>query len=574
MSTDETTLSYPIPCDEKQRLEMEAFAFRKLVQHFQSRTDVQNIDLMELSGFCRNCLSKWLAEGAEKTGIQLNKEQSREVVYGMPQKQWKTSYQKPRYATQNIQVKDLLANGVVGRPIKIHGWIKTKRDSKTFSFIELTDGSCLKGIQIIVDNTLENYDSDIKNLGLGSSVTVQGEIKASQGKGQRIEILANRIVVLGTSPTDYPLQKKGQSPEFLRSQSHLRARTNIIGSATRIRGASAQAIHHFFERNGFHYIHTPIITASDCEGAGEMFQVTTLDLSNPPKEEQNEHKIDYAQDFFARQSFLTVSGQLSAENLACALNRVYTFGPTFRAENSNTNRHASEFWMIEPELAFADLQADADLAEAFLKETISEVIEKCPEDVEFFEKIRKFKKPSPFIDPAGGSLLDSLQKVVEVPFIRITYTEAVEKLIASKKQFEFPLEWGVALQTEHERYLCEEMFNAPVIVTDYPRSFKAFYMYLNDDEKTVRAMDVLLPRVGEIIGGSQREDRYDVLLERIKAHHLDPKDYWWYLDLRKYGTVPHAGFGLGFERLVMYLTGLRNIRDVISFPRTPKHADF
>lgn len=574
MSTEETTLSYPIECDEQQRLEMEAYAFRKLVKHLQNRTDVQNIDLMDLSGFCRNCLSKWVAEGAEKIGVSLDKEQSRELVYGMPQKQWKASYQKPRYSTQTIQVKDLLAKGVVGKPVTINGWIKTKRDSKAFSFVELTDGSSLKGVQIIVDNTLENYESEIKNLGLGSAIQVKGEIKESQGKGQRIEILAQSVLVHGTSPTDYPLQKKGQSPEFLRSKSHLRARTNIIGAATRVRGAGAQAIHNFFERNGFHYIHTPIITASDCEGAGEMFQVTTLDLNAPPKTGEQQDSIDYTQDFFARQSFLTVSGQLSAENLACALNRVYTFGPTFRAENSNTNRHASEFWMIEPELAFADLQADADLAEAFLKETISEVLEKCSEDIGFFETIRKFKKPSPFIDPTGGSLLDNLQKVVESPFIRITYTEAVEKLIASKKEFEFPLEWGVALQTEHERYLCEEMFNAPVIVTDYPASFKAFYMYLNDDERTVRAMDVLLPRVGEIIGGSQREDRYDVLLERIKSHHLDPKDYWWYLDLRKYGTVPHSGFGLGFERLIMYMTGLRNIRDVISFPRTPKHADF
>ncbi|MBM75798.1 MAG: asparagine--tRNA ligase [Proteobacteria bacterium] len=471
------------------------------------------------------------------------------------------------------RIRDLLKSAEVGTEIEVSGWVRTIRfSSSAFCFIQINDGSSLKGLQIIADETLPNYQSEIKNIGTGASLTVKGEIKESAGKGQRIELLAQSITVLGHAPSDYPLQKKGHSPEFLRSIAHLRPRTNVMGAMLRVRSACAQAIHNFFQKHHFNYIHTPIITSSDCEGAGEMFQVTTLDLNAPPRNE--DQSIKYADDFFARQAFLTVSGQLSAENMACALSRVYTFGPTFRAENSNTTRHVSEFWMIEPEIAFADLNVNADLAEAFLQDVISEVMTRCDEDLQFFEMIRKMKKPSPFVDPTGGSLIENLKKVVETPFVRMDYTDAVKELKASGKQFQFPIEWGEALQTEHERYLSEELLKAPVIVTNYPASFKSFYMYLNDDNKTVRAMDVLVPRVGELIGGSQREDRYDVLLERMKHHDLDPKEYWWYLDLRKYGTVPHAGFGLGFSRLVMYITGLRNIRDVLPFPRTPRHAEF
>ena len=467
------------------------------------------------------------------------------------------------------RIRDILKTATAGTEVDISGWVVTIREFPEFAFIELSDGSSLKGLQIVADKNIDSYEV-VQSLGTGASLSVQGLIQDSEGKGQHIELHARKLTLLGPCAEDYPLQKKRHSPEFLRGIAHLRSRTKVIGAAMRVRSACAQAIHDFYRKHDFFYVHTPIITASDCEGAGEMFQITTLDLNSVPKNDAG--KIDYDSDFFARQAYLTVSGQLSAENLACGLGRVYTFGPTFRAEPSNTTRHISEFWMIEPEMAFADLNTDADLAEAFLQSVIHDVLERCEDDIAFFESIRKFK--SPFVDMTGGALIDNLIKVSQTPFIRMSYTEAVERLQASGRSFQYPVEWGAALQTEHERYLSEELLQAPVIVTDYPASFKAFYMYLNDDQKTVRAMDVLVPRVGEIIGGSQREDRYDVLLERIQHHGLDPKDYWWYLDLRKYGSVPHAGFGLGFERLVMYMTGLKNIRDVTAFPRTPKHADF
>lgn len=474
------------------------------------------------------------------------------------------------------QVRDILATGEIGTSTEVMGWVVTKRTQKSFSFIELNDGSALNGLQIIVDNTIPNYDDNIALAGTGASIRIVGRIVASQGAKQRIEVHADDLQIIGTVTDAYPLQKKRQGPEFLRSNAHIRARTKVMGMSTRVRGACAQAVHKFFRDHNFHYVHTPIITASDCEGAGEMFQVTTLDLENPPRLGNKPNaSIDFSQDFFGKKTFLTVSGQLSAENLACGLSRVYTFGPTFRAENSNTSRHASEFWMIEPELAFADLNANADLAEAFLQGVIKDVMDNCLEDLEFCEQIITNKKfSSPFFDGSKVSLLQTLEQVVTTPFQRVTYTEAIDLLNKSGKKFEHPTNWGDALQTEHERYLSEELFQAPTIVTDYPASFKSFYMYLNDDGKTVRAMDVLVPRIGELIGGSQREDRLDVLKERIAHHNLDEKDYWWYLNLREFGTVPHAGFGLGFERLVMYVTGLSNIRDVISFPRTPKHAEF
>lgn len=472
-----------------------------------------------------------------------------------------------------MQIRQILNEAEIGTSLEISAWVATKRKQKNFSFVELNDGSCLKGLQVIIDENVDGYEANIAKVNTGTSIKIVGDVKESQGSEQRIELHATSFEIIGTIEEDYPLQKKRQSPEFLRDLAHLRARTKVMGMSTRVRSACAQAIHRFFRDNGFFYIHTPIITASDCEGAGEMFQVTTLDPNNLPRTDKGD--IDYSQDFFGRKTFLTVSGQLSAENLACGLSRVYTFGPTFRAENSNTSRHASEFWMIEPELAFADLQADADLAENFLQEVIKEVMDVCQEDLEFCEQIITNKKfNSPFFDGSKASLISTLEQVITTPFQRLTYTEAIKLLNKSGQKFEHPTNWGDALQTEHERYLSEELFKAPTIVTDYPASFKSFYMYLNDDGKTVRAMDVLVPRIGEIIGGSQREDRYDVLKERIAHHGLPEEDYWWYLDLRKYGSVPHSGFGLGFERLVMYVTGLSNIRDVISFPRTPKHANF
>jgi asparaginyl-tRNA synthetase len=449
----------------------------------------------------------------------------------------------------------------IGKEVLLQGWVRTRRDSKAgFSFLELNDGSCLGNIQVIAPATLPNYESEIKHLGAGGSVSVEGRVRASPGKGQSTEVLAARIEVHGKAdPDSYPLQKKHHSFEFLRTIAHLRPRTNTFGAVARVRNCVCRSIHDFFQEEGFLYIHTPIITTSDCEGAGQMFRVTTLDPANPPM--LNE-EIDYTKDFFGRPAYLTVSGQLDAEALACALGKVYTFGPTFRAENSNTSRHLAEFWMVEPEMAFFELADNMDLAERFLKRIFRDVLARCAEDMQFFNAR---------IDP---TVIATLEQIVSSQFIRLSYTEAIEILKASGQKFEFPVGWGHDLQAEHERYLTEQRFKAPVILFDYPRTIKPFYMRLNDDGRTVRAMDVLVPKVGEIIGGSQREERYDVLLERMNEQGLDPEDYWWYLDLRKYGTAPHSGFGLGLERAVQFITGMGNIRDVIPFPRTPGNAEF
>lgn len=449
----------------------------------------------------------------------------------------------------------------VGKRVTLQGWIRTRRDSKAgFSFLELNDGSSMGNIQIVAPATLDNYESEIKKLSPGCSVSVTGLVKKSPGKGQVTEVEATGVTVHGMADAAaYPLQKKRHSFEFLRTIAHLRPRTNTFGAIARVRNCVCNSIHQFFQEQGFLYIHTPIITASDCEGAGQMFRVTTLDLANPPK---TATQVDFTQDFFDRPSFLTVSGQLEAELFACALGRVYTFGPTFRAENSNTSRHLSEFWMVEPEMAFFDLEDNMDLAERFLKRIFQDVVEKCPEDMEFFNR---------WIDK---TVLAILGAIVRSQFVRLPYTEAVEILKGCGEKFEFPVQWGSDLQAEHERYLTEKHFQCPVIVFDYPRTIKPFYMRVNDDGRTVRAMDILVPKVGEIVGGSQREERLDVLHERMQEQGLHPKDYWWYLDLRRYGTVPHSGFGLGLERLIQFITGMANIRDVIPFPRTPGNAEF
>ncbi len=449
----------------------------------------------------------------------------------------------------------------VGREVVLQGWVRTRRDSKAgFSFLELNDGSSFGNIQVVADGKLENYESQIKHLSAGCSVTVAGLLKQSPGKGQATELHASRVTVHGTADVEtYPLQKKRHSFEFLRTLAHLRPRTNTFGAVARVRNCVCNSIHQFFQEEGFLYIHTPVITASDCEGAGQMFRVTTLDLANPPKRGP---QVDFARDFFDRPTFLTVSGQLEAEIFACSLGKAYTFGPTFRAENSNTARHLAEFWMVEPEMAFCDLDGDMDLAERFLKRIFRDVLEKCPEDMQFFnQRIDK-------------TVIETLRRIIDSRFVRLSYTEAVEIFRASDEKFEFPVDWGADLQAEHERYLTERHFKCPVILFDYPRAIKPFYMYVNDDGRTVRAMDVLVPKVGEIIGGSQREDRLDVLRERMLEQDLDPDDYWWYLDLRRYGTVPHSGFGLGLERTVQFITGMANIRDVIPFPRTPGNAEF
>ena len=449
----------------------------------------------------------------------------------------------------------------IGQEILLQGWVRTRRDSKAgFSFIELNDGSCFGNIQVVAPGGLENYDSEVKHLSPGCSVAIEGLVKESPGKGQATEIEARRVALLGTADVEtYPLQKKRHSFEFLRTIAHLRPRTNTFGAVARVRNCVCNSIHRFFQEEGFLYVHTPIVTASDCEGAGEMFQVTTLDLKSPPRKGP---EVDFAMDFFDRPAYLTVSGQLEAETFACALGKVYTFGPTFRAENSNTSRHLAEFWMVEPEMAFFELADDMDLAEAFLKRIFGDVLQQCPEDMEFFnQRIDK-------------TTLETLQAIVESEFVRLPYTEAVAILEKSGETFEFPVQWGIDLQSEHERYLTEKKFKRPVIVYDYPRRIKPFYMRVNDDGKTVRAMDVLVPKVGEIIGGSQREERLDVLKERMAEQDLNADDYWWYTDLRRYGTVPHAGFGLGLERCVQFVTGMANIRDVIPFPRTPGSADF
>ncbi|MDA7951948.1 MAG: asparagine--tRNA ligase [Pirellulaceae bacterium] len=450
----------------------------------------------------------------------------------------------------------------IGRNIVIQGWIRTRRDSKGgFSFLEVNDGTCLANIQVIADNNLENYTTEVQKLSAGCSVTIAGEVKPSGGKGQKTEILAQSLTVHGWSdPETYPLQKKRHSMEKLREWAHLRPRSNTFGAVARVRNAISAAIHRFYQEEGFLYVNTPIITANDCEGAGELFRVTTLDMENLPKNEAG--TTDYTKDFFARSTYLTVSGQLEGEIYATAVGKIYTFGPTFRAENSNTSRHLAEFWMVEPEVAFNDLTDNMALAERFLKYIFQAVLDDCTEDMAFFnERIDK-------------TVLETLQNIIESEFARITYTEAVDLLVASGKKFDYPVEWGIDLQSEHERYLTEEKFKCPVILYDYPRSIKPFYMYCNDDEKTVRGMDVLVPKVGEIIGGSQREDRLDVLTARMEEQGLNLDDYWWYLDLRRYGSVPHSGFGLGLERVVQFVTGMGNIRDVIPFPRTPGNADF
>jgi asparaginyl-tRNA synthetase len=449
----------------------------------------------------------------------------------------------------------------VGQQILLQGWVRTRRDSKGgFSFLELNDGSCLGNVQIVADANLPNYESEIKKLAVGTSLRVEGEVRSSPAQGQATEVAASRVEVIGPAdPEAYALQKKRHSFEFLRTLAHLRPRTNTFGAVARVRNCICRSIHQFFQNRGFLYVHPPIITASDCEGAGQLFKVTTLDLASPPRQDG---QVDFTQDFFGRPTFLTVSGQLEAEIFACALGKVYTFGPTFRAENSNTSRHLAEFWMVEPEMAFFDLQDNMELAEAFLKHIIRAVLESCGEDMRFFN------------DRIEPTALATLEGIVNSEFVHLSYTEATDLLKKSGQTFEFPVAWGHDLQAEHERYLTEQAFKKPVVLFDYPSGIKPFYMRVNDDERTVRAMDVLVPRVGEIIGGSQREERLDILEKRMKEQKLDPANYWWYLDLRRYGTVPHSGFGLGLERTVQFVTGMANIRDVIPFPRVPGNADF
>jgi asparaginyl-tRNA synthetase len=456
-------------------------------------------------------------------------------------------------------VKDALQRTAPIDAIHVQGWVRTRRDSKDFSFIELNDGSSLRNLQIIAKNTLPNYAA-LQRLTTGASVSVRGALVASQGKGQKWELVAEKIDIVGTADDSYPLQKKGHTPEFLREIAHLRPRSNLFGCVFRVRSRLAFAVHKFFQERGFVYVHTPIITGSDCEGAGELFRVTTIDCKNPPQTKGGD--IDFARDFFARQSYLTVSGQLEAEAFALALSNVYTFGPTFRAENSNTSRHASEFWMIEPEMAFCDLSGNMDLAEEIVKYLILDVCKHCPEEMELFAK---------FVDK---ELLARLDFVVDRPFQRIPYSDAVDLLKKSGEKFEFPIDYGLNLQSEHERWLTEKHFKCPVTVFNYPKEIKPFYMRLNDDGKTVTAMDLLVPGIGEIVGGSQREERLDVLEQNMRRHGMDPGDYKWYLDLRRYGTAPHSGFGLGFERMLMFITGVSNIRDVIPFARTPGSAEF
>ncbi len=458
------------------------------------------------------------------------------------------------------RIAEILRNGQPDTTLTIKGWVRTKREQKTFTFIEVTDGSSMNGLQAVLSDSLPDYAAQIKRLSTGASLSITGKLVPSLGKGQRIELQAESIEIFGEAdPETYPLQKKRHSFEFLRDISHLRSRTNTLSAVFRVRNACSAAIHQFFQERSFLWMHTPILTASDCEGAGEMFAVTNFNLENPPKKDG---KIDYGQDFFGKPTYLTVSGQLEAEIMAMAFSDVYTFGPTFRAENSNTSRHLAEFWMVEPEMAFCDLQGDMELAEAFLKYVFKYVMEKCPDDMAFFN------------DRIDNSVIATAENIIDQEFARITYTEAIDLLIKSNKTFEYPVEWGLDMQSEHERYLAEELFKKPTIVTNYPTGIKAFYMRLDDDGKTVAAMDILAPKLGEIIGGSQREERLDVLERRIIEAGLSPETYWWYLDLRRYGTVPHAGFGLGFERLVQFMTGMTNIRDVIPFPRTPLNVEF
>jgi asparaginyl-tRNA synthetase len=460
----------------------------------------------------------------------------------------------------NLRILDLLRDKKPGITVTINGWVRTRRDAKGFSFIEINDGSCMENLQIIADAGLSNYGTDIAKLTTGSAVQCRGELRAAMGGKQALELFASAVLVYSFAPGDYPLQKKHHSFEFLREIAHLRPRTNAIGAVARMRSSLAMAVHCFFQERGFSYVHTPIITASDCEGAGEMFRVTTLDLANVPKDEHG--VVDYTKDFFGKPASLTVSGQLEGEIYAMALGRIYTFGPTFRAENSNTARHLAEFWMIEPEAAFFTLPDDMDLAEDFVRYLVRHALDKNRADVEFFNS------------RISNSLIAVLENIANNSFERLTYTDAIALLEKSNHTFEFNVHWGVDLQSEHERYLTENVFKKPVIVYDYPKEIKAFYMKLNNDGTTVRAMDVLVPGIGELIGGSEREDDYHVLRNRIAGQGLDEKDYWWYLDLRKYGGAPHAGFGLGFERLMLLATGMQNIRDVIAFPRYPHNAEF
>ncbi len=458
------------------------------------------------------------------------------------------------------RIKTILSMQPGEEIIRAEGWVRTKRDSKNVCFLDINDGSTLKGLQVVIDKESFNNNNLLDEITTGASVVCKGKIVQSQGGDQAVEMLLDSLEVVGKCPVDYPLQKKKHSIEFLREIAHLRARTNLIGAATRVRNTLAYAIHSFFQENGFVYVNTPLITGSDCEGAGEMFQVTTLDLDKLPRTEDG--KVDYSKDFFGKHTSLTVSGQLEGETYAMALKNIYTFGPTFRAENSNTTRHLAEFWMVEPEMAFCDIEGNMDTAEKFLKYIFKAVLEKNPEDMEFFDK---------FVQKGN---IETLRHVIDTPFVHMTYTEAISILEKENDKFDFPVHWGSDIQSEHEKFLTEQIAKSPVIVTDYPKEIKSFYMKLNEDGKTVRGMDVLVPRLGEIIGGSEREADYDVLVSRMTELGLNPEDYWWYLDLRKYGSVPHAGFGLGFERAVQYVTGIGNIRDVIPYPRYVKSAEF
>ncbi len=461
----------------------------------------------------------------------------------------------------NERIGTLLKREPSSETLKAEGWVRTKRDSKNVCFLELNDGSTLKGLQVVINKEDLGDQALLDSITTGSSVIVTGTIVASQGSNQAVEMAASALTLVGSCPPEtYPLQKKRHSLEYLRDIAHLRARTNTFGAVTRVRNVLSWAIHQYFQERGFIWVHTPIISTSDAEGAGQMFQVTTLDLENVPKTEAG--LVDWNEDFFSRQAFLTVSGQLEGETYATALKNIYTFGPTFRAENSNTKRHLSEFWMVEPEMAFCTLEGNMAIAEEFLKYLFSSVLEKCGEDMEFF---------STHIE---AGMNDTLAKIVESPFVHLTYTDAVKELEKYNDKFDYPVSWGIDLQSEHEKFITEVIAKSPTIVTDYPKDIKAFYMKLNDDEKTVRGMDVLVPRLGEIIGGSERESDLDILVKRMVEMNLDPADYWWYLDLRRFGTVPHAGFGLGFERVVQYVTGMANIRDVIPYPRAPRLADF
>ena len=461
--------------------------------------------------------------------------------------------------TKISEIKQITVGSVAGQTFTIMGWVRTVRMQKKFSFIEVNDGSSLKNLQVIAAESLDNWTNLQSELTTGCSVRICGTLEQSPGKNQDLELHATLVEIIGKcDPETYPLQKKRHSFEFLRTIAHLRPRTNTIGAVARVRNALSFATHKFFQERKFLYVHTPIITASDCEGGGEMFRVSTLDLDKVIKDK----KADFSQDFFQKPAYLTVSGQLNGEIYACALSDIYTFGPTFRAENSHTSRHLAEFWMIEPEIAFADLNDDIELAEKYLKYVVKYVLDNCADDIEFFDKFIR------------NGLAKDLAQLVNTPFQRLSYTEAVNLLKKADKSFEYPVEWGSDLQSEHERYLAEELFGKPVILTDYPKDIKAFYMRLNDDEKTVAAMDILVPKIGEIIGGSQREERIPQLEAQLAKFNLNPQDYWWYLELRKYGSVPHAGFGAGFERLVQLATGMENIRDVIPFPRYPGSAEF